>query len=255
MEPDLIGRLEALPDGIVLAGAERLAASHHRNVADLVAHVAVVDSRLLFAPRFSSLFRYCCGALSLSEGAAANLIETARAAPRYPVILALLRDGSINPPPSPPAPAAAPSARAAVVPLSPARYSYKLTIDEDTRRLLLQARELTSHAIPGGDDLAVLKRAPHLLVRQQLKKRFGLASRPGRKASAARKGSRHIPVQVARAVYERDGGACAWVGPPQRTPSDARLQSHLPRAEVLARRRRLRCWPSLWAVGTSYTRT
>jgi 5-methylcytosine-specific restriction endonuclease McrA len=28
-----------------------------------------------------------------------------------------------------------------------------------------------------------------------------------------RKGSRHIPVHVARAVYERDGGCCAWVGP------------------------------------------
>jgi hypothetical protein len=97
MEHDLIARLDAQPDAMVLAGTERLAASHHRNVADLVAHVAVVDGRQLFAPRFSSLFRYCCGTLRLSEGATANLIETARAARRYPLILTLLRDGSINP--------------------------------------------------------------------------------------------------------------------------------------------------------------
>jgi hypothetical protein len=287
MDSNLIAVLDAQPDGIVLAGAERLAASHHRSVADLVAHVAVVDGRLLFAPRFTSLFRYCCGALRLSEGAAANLIETARAARRYPLILTLLRDGSINPttvrvlassltvenhagllseaigrtklevqaiaarlrpapdvatslrrvadttPPPPvpslfdgsPAPTSrtaeppatvpalptAPPARAAVIPLSPARYSYKLTIDEDLRRLLLQARELTSHS--AGDDATVLKRALDLLVRHQLKRRFGLASRPARKARSVKKRTRHIPIQVARAVYERDGGRCAWVGP------------------------------------------
>jgi hypothetical protein len=292
MEHDLIAQLDAQPDTVVLAGAERLAANHHRNVADLVAHVAVVDSRLLFAPRFSSLFRYCCGALRLTEGAAANLIETARAARRYPLILALLRDGSINPttvrvlasvlsaenhaeilreamgrsklevqaiaarlrpapdvttslrrvadttptpmPPGPslfdspssaqtppppvpyasaPGPVAAPPARSVVAPLSPARYSYKLTIDDDMRRLLLQARELMSHAIHGGDDLEVLKRALDLFVRQQLKRRFGLASRPAPRTKAAKKGSRHVPVRLARAVYERDGGGCAWVGP------------------------------------------
>jgi hypothetical protein len=290
MEQDLIARLDAQCDATVLAGAERLAASHHRNVADLVAHVAVVDSRLLFAPRFPSLFRYCCGALRLTEGATANLIETARAARRYPLILTLLRDGSISPttvrvlasvlssenhaeilreavgrtklevqaiaarlrpapdvatslrrvtdtPPTPvpPAPSlfdspsaaqeppppvpsasaarATAAARAAVVPLSPARYSYKLTIDDDMRKLLLQARELMSHAIPGGDDVEVLKRALDLLVRQQLKRRFGLATRPARRARGVKKGPRRIPVQVARAVYERDGGCCAWVGP------------------------------------------
>jgi hypothetical protein len=215
MQHDLIARLAEEPDAVVLAGAVRLATSHHRNVADLVAHVAVVDSRLLFPPRFTSLFRYCCAALRLSEGAAANLIETARAARRYPRILTLLRDGSINPTtvrvlasslsaenhadllteaigktklevqaivarlrpapdvatslrrvpvttsrPAPPGPSlfdgspapttrtpeppipsasvptlpATPPARAAVIPLSPARYSYKLTIDEDLRR-------------------------------------------------------------------------------------------------------------------------
>jgi hypothetical protein len=101
-----------------------------------------------------------------------------------------------------------------VVPLSPARYSYKLTIDEDLRRLLLQARELTSHATGGGEDLEVLKRALDLLVRQQLKRRFGLAARPARRnKKAVKKGSRRIPVRIARAVYERDGGGCAWVGP------------------------------------------
>jgi hypothetical protein len=287
MEHNLIDVLDAQPGGVVLAGAERLAAGHHRNVADLVAHVAVVDSRALFAPHFSSLFRYCLGALRLSEGATANLIETARAARRFPLILVLLRDGSINPttvrvlasslsaenhaeilreaagrtklevqaiaarlrpapdipaslrrvadapplppppapslfdsppkvvgppPACPPSPAPPPPTRAAVAPLSPARYSYKLTIDEDMRRLLLQARELVSHAVPAGDDLTVLKRALDLFVRQQLKRRFGLASRP-RRTRKVKKGSRRIPIHVARAVYERDGGCCAWIGP------------------------------------------
>jgi hypothetical protein len=102
--------------------------------------------------------------------------------------------------------------RPEVVPLAPARYSYKLTIDEEMRTLLQQAKELASHAQPSGDDLSILKRALSLFVEQQRKRRFGHTPNP-RVAKVADASSRHVPAHVARAVHTRDGGSCAYVGP------------------------------------------
>jgi hypothetical protein len=45
---------------------------------------------------YSSLFTYCTQALHLSEHAAYGRIETARAARRFPVLMDLLADGSLN---------------------------------------------------------------------------------------------------------------------------------------------------------------
>jgi 5-methylcytosine-specific restriction endonuclease McrA len=83
---DLLVRLE------VLAGHERAAS------AELVAHLAALLERpSVYAARgFGSLFAYCTQALRLSEDAACNRIEAAKACRRFPAMLDLLGAGSLT---------------------------------------------------------------------------------------------------------------------------------------------------------------
>jgi hypothetical protein len=76
----------------VLAGRERSAS------AELVAHLAALESRpeLCAAKGYGSLFSYCTQALRLSEDAACNRIEAAKACRRFPVLLDLLASGSMT---------------------------------------------------------------------------------------------------------------------------------------------------------------
>ena len=85
-DPDLLARLCAL------AGTER------ETSAELVAHLAVLDARpsLYAAQGHGSLFSYCTRALRLSEDAACNRIDAARACRRFPVILDLLASGELS---------------------------------------------------------------------------------------------------------------------------------------------------------------
>jgi hypothetical protein len=65
--------------------------------AALIAHLAVLYERQLYlAEGCSSMFTYCVQVLHLSEYAAYGRIEAAKAARKYPVILDLLGDGSVN---------------------------------------------------------------------------------------------------------------------------------------------------------------
>jgi hypothetical protein len=74
-----------------LAGREREA------TANLIAHLAELDTRRLYlGAGFSSLFTYCLGILRLSEAEAYNRIEAARVAKRFPIILDRLAEGSLN---------------------------------------------------------------------------------------------------------------------------------------------------------------
>jgi hypothetical protein len=65
--------------------------------ADLVAHVGEVDARRLYAREASpSIFVYCTQVLHLSEFEAYLRITVARAARRHPVLLEMLREGSLT---------------------------------------------------------------------------------------------------------------------------------------------------------------
>lgn len=76
---------------VLLAGREREA------TVELVGHLAELDARKLhLAEGYGSLFAYCTGALRLAEHAAYNRIEAARLSRRFPAVLELLADGSIN---------------------------------------------------------------------------------------------------------------------------------------------------------------
>jgi hypothetical protein len=86
-----------LTDAELLSGAQRFARVERDNSAHLVAHLAEIDARRLYLGiGYSSLFEYCCKVLHFSEDAAYNRIETARAAKKFPVILAGLADGFLN---------------------------------------------------------------------------------------------------------------------------------------------------------------
>jgi hypothetical protein len=82
---------ELLRRVVVLAGREREA------TVELVGHLAELDARRLhLAQGDGSLFAYCTGALRLAEHAAYNRIEATRLSLRFPAILDLLADGSLN---------------------------------------------------------------------------------------------------------------------------------------------------------------
>ena len=85
-DQDLIARIA------VLAGKERAAS------VELVAHLAELDTRpaLYAAQSYGSLFGYCTKALRLSEDAACNRIDAARACRRFPVILDMLASGAMS---------------------------------------------------------------------------------------------------------------------------------------------------------------
>jgi hypothetical protein len=88
---------EHLSNDELLAGLQHLAASERRGTAQLVAHLVELETRgLHLKAAFTSLFAYCCEALHLSEDAAYNRIEAARAARRFPVILDMLDSGELS---------------------------------------------------------------------------------------------------------------------------------------------------------------
>jgi hypothetical protein len=111
---------------------------------------------------------------------------------------------------------AAPSAR--VAPLSPGRYRVQFTASAAAYDHLCRARELLRHRVPHGDIGTVIAMALDLLVRDLEKRKFARTDRPGPPRSrgiptaAGQLGSRHIPAQVKRAVWQRDNGRCTFTG-------------------------------------------
>jgi hypothetical protein len=107
---------------------------------------------------------------------------------------------------------ARPNAAPAVVsPLSPDRYKLQLTIRGAVLETLELAKDLLRHAIPSGDDAAILERALKTLVAELTRQKFAVCDRP-RPGRSVGDGSRHIPADVKRAVFLRDLGRCAFVG-------------------------------------------
>jgi hypothetical protein len=102
--------------------------------------------------------------------------------------------------------------RAAVTPLSPDRYKLQLTIGGDTLEKLRLAKDMLSHAIPSGDDAAVLDRALTALLVDLAKKKYADTPKP-RPSRARDPRARDASAAVKRAVWVRDLGRCAYIGP------------------------------------------
>jgi hypothetical protein len=299
MSLNLLAIAGRLSDDALLAKVKLLAERSREVTAELIAHLAELDLRKLHcAEGPGSLFRYCTEILRLSEAAACNRIQAARAARRFPVILDLLTRGSVNqttvrllaphlssenhravlaeatgmtrrqveklvarlaPQPDIPssirklaapapsvlaaesaptpqeeqkredvpslagpsterattvrsetAPAPPATKRPVVAPLSPERYRVQFTMGKETEEQLRRLQDLLRREVPDGDPGEIFARALPLLLREVEKRKCAATStpRPGR---GTRPGSRHVPADVERRVWERDGGQCAFV--------------------------------------------
>ena len=89
--------LTHLPDSILLHELRALLARERATTAALLAHLAEVDARRLYAPAgHPSMFAYCVEELHLSEETACKRIRAARAARQFPAVYALLADGRLH---------------------------------------------------------------------------------------------------------------------------------------------------------------
>ncbi len=213
--------LERLAEGAVTLTTVGLLASHltpenHRELLDMARHkgkrqVEELVARLRPQPPVPSSVRRLPTASHMPArppgpaeatalaGAAASPQPTADtqagAAPRLPA----------------PAPAPPPARPAVVAPLAPERYKVQFTASAETHEKLRLAQALLRHQIPDGDLGKVFDRALTALVQELAKQKCAATDRPRTRRGMAW-GSRHIPAEVKRVVWLRDGGRCAFVG-------------------------------------------
>jgi 5-methylcytosine-specific restriction endonuclease McrA len=81
------------------------------------------------------------------------------------------------------------------------------------------------HAIPNGDVGAIVDRALTALLADLSRTKHAATPHP-RGASVTQPSSRHIPAAVRRAVWERDGGRCAFIGTTGRCAATGLLEFH-----------------------------
>jgi hypothetical protein len=112
-----------------------------------------------------------------------------------------------------------------VVPIAPERYKIQITVDQETRDALRQAQDLMRHSLPSGDPAVIISRALKLLVADLLRTKAAATRRPGKPRELA-EGSRTVPAAVMRAVWERDGGRCAYQGPRGRCRNEGFVEYH-----------------------------
>jgi 5-methylcytosine-specific restriction endonuclease McrA len=298
----------SLSDDALLIRLGDLAADGRSTTADLIACLAELARRKAQRGEGEgSLFQYCTQVLRLSEAATFNRTAAAYAATKFPVILDLLADGSVNLTtirvlaphltpenhdallteatgktkeevtaicrgldpkpdvrpsvrrlPSPTMPAARrpstavpalvedgqpsllssstdptrkaaappPQRRPAVEPLASDRYAVHFTVSKVTRDKLRRAQDLLRRQVPDGDLGTIVDQALDLLIERAEKRAFSATKRP-RASRSTKPGSRTIPAAVERAVWERDGGRCAFVGRTGRRCSEtSRLEFH-----------------------------
>jgi hypothetical protein len=98
MQTNALTIAAGLSDDELLARLPVLARNEREASAELVAHLAVLDTRpaLYAADGYGSLFSYCTRALALSEDAACNRIEAARACRQFPCLLERLAAGALS---------------------------------------------------------------------------------------------------------------------------------------------------------------
>jgi hypothetical protein len=86
-----------ISDTALVAELQRLVRCERHTTVALITHLAEFDARRLYrGAGFPSLFVYCIEVLRLSESAAYSCIEAARAARKFPRVLDLLGQASLN---------------------------------------------------------------------------------------------------------------------------------------------------------------
>jgi len=89
--------LTHLRDEALLRGLDSLAAQDRTTTANLLAHIAEVDARRLYAPAgYSSMHAYCVEKLHLSEGGAWKRITVARKGRVFPGLFSAMAEGRVH---------------------------------------------------------------------------------------------------------------------------------------------------------------
>lgn len=97
MTADAFAALGRVPDADLVSRLVALAGREREASAEGVAHLSELERRgLHLKAGYGSLFAYCREALLLAEADCFNRIEVARAARRFPAVLELLAEGSVN---------------------------------------------------------------------------------------------------------------------------------------------------------------
>jgi hypothetical protein len=197
--------LELLADGSIHVTAARLLAPHltaenHRSVLEsakgkTTKEVAEIVARLAPRPDVPTSIRR----LPAPKPEAPTVLPVQTAIP--PGVVPIPTPPISPPPPRP----------ACVEPLAPERFKLQLTVSGETVEKLRLAQDMLRHAIPAGDEGAIIDRALTLLVEDLARRKFADTDRP-RPPRDARPDSRYIPAAVKRAVWLRDLGRCAFVG-------------------------------------------
>ena len=118
-----------------------------------------------------------------------------------------------------------PKRAAEIKPTAPQQYKVQFTASRETYDKLRQAQDLLRHRIPDGDVALILDRALTVLLAELHRTKHAAVERP-RPGSGRTKQGRHVPAEVKRAVWERDGGRCAFVGAAGRCSERGFLEYH-----------------------------
>lgn len=247
-----------LSNQALLEETERLANTVRRTVAKLIAALAEVDARKLWADvGCSSLYTYCTQVLHFSEQEAYLRMEAARVVRQFPVVLEMLADGEItltNLGLLKPHltkenhvdlleaargkskrevarqvaafyDAPADSRPAWITPLSSDRFWISFEIRDCTYERLQRATDLLRHAVPDGNVSEVFDRALLSLLRDLERSKLGATTEP-RRDGVTDSDARYIAASIRRRVWKRDGGRCAFVGTHGRCTETAFLEFH-----------------------------
>ncbi len=87
-----------------------------------------------------------------------------------------------------------------------------LSLLPETHDKIRYAKELLGHELPSGDDALVVERAMAEMIQRAEKRELRSTRSPQDRQCRSSTNRRHIPKRVKRAVWERDGGQCTFVG-------------------------------------------
>jgi 5-methylcytosine-specific restriction endonuclease McrA len=118
-----------------------------------------------------------------------------------------------------------PPPRPIVAAIAPRRYLLKVTVGQEIHDKLQRVQALLRHSVPDGDLETIFGRALTLLLRNVERTKWASRRRP-QAARTVSDSSRHVPAAVKRAVWERDAGRCAFVGPDGRCDETGFLEFH-----------------------------
>jgi 5-methylcytosine-specific restriction endonuclease McrA len=100
--------------------------------------------------------------------------------------------------------------RPRVTPTSPGRFALQAPLRQETHDLLRDVQDLLGHEVAAGDVDAVLNFALRAAKQKLLQRKCAATERPRGGGRRSNSDSRHIPAEVQRAVWHRDGGQCTF---------------------------------------------